>query len=227
MYDLASSSLAEGRWAEAFLIGLAGLLVLRALARQVPWQNVVTVVLIIAALSIGFLAAGIFVGGSSVWKRFTRPACISLGAGILSILNAYLVAQLLLQPWRKRTWYGWWLMGVSSLLVVIFQLAWVPFVTEMDLDRVAQSSIFPVPSVSCGAGWFLVALASLFLATPWLIDKRGVESAPDYQPLWVWLLLNLWLIVGNLAHQHWAAVVLSLACNVLVAVGAMRGRTGA
>ncbi len=146
---------------------------------------------------------------------------------MVSVLNAYLVAQLLLRPWRKRAWYGWWLMGVSSLLVAIFQLAWEPFVTQAKLNWDVQPSMFPRASVFCVAGWFFVALTSLFLATPWLIDKRGVQNAPDYQPLWVWLLLNLWLTVGNLTHQHWTVVVLSLASNVLVSVAAIRGRTEA
>ncbi len=129
---------------------------------------------------------------------------------MVSILNAYLVAQLLLRPWRRAARYGWWLIGISSLLVVIFQSGMEPLA---------------MASVSCFAGWFLVALASLFLATPWLIDKRGAEVTPDFQPLWVWLLLNFWLAAGNLAHQQWTAVVLSLVCNVLIVASAISRRT--
>jgi hypothetical protein len=72
-------------------------------------------------------------------------------------------------------------------------------------------------------GWAVGTLLILAFITPSLIDKKKVKHPPDYQPLIIWLLLNLFFATGVLAHGLWPAAAAILAGSVLVTVFAIRG----
>ena len=72
-------------------------------------------------------------------------------------------------------------------------------------------------------GWFTASLGIMTFTMPWLISKNPVKQPMDYNPLVVWLLLNLLLMTGNALHGLAFPVALSLIGNGLTAIYAIRG----
>ena len=50
---------------------------------------------------------------------------------IIAILNSRGVARLILRPWRKIRTYGFWLIGITAVLTVLFDVALEPFATRV------------------------------------------------------------------------------------------------
>jgi hypothetical protein len=61
------------------------------------------------------------------------------------------------------------------------------------------------------------------LSIPWLINKHPQKQPMDYQPLVVWVLVNLYPAVGNLAHQLWLPACVALAGTAVAVAWAIRG----
>jgi len=72
-------------------------------------------------------------------------------------------------------------------------------------------------------GWFITAFAVLMFTIPWLINKRPIKQPMDYHPLVIWLLLNFGLAAVNAANGLWAAAIVGMITNGLVAVYSVRG----
>jgi uncharacterized membrane protein len=103
---------------------------------------------------------------------------------------------------------------------MFFDLGLEPFATRANRFWVWQptnfsSTWFGAPWINC-FGWLVAALLILAFATPWLINKRPVQHPPDYHPLGVWLLLNLFFAVQLLLHALWPAAVLVLLESAVV-----------
>jgi hypothetical protein len=91
----------------------------------------------------------------------------------VGFLNARGIAKLLLHRWRRSSNYGLWLIGLSSLLLVIE-------------DPTARENLNYLAVKFLLTGIFFVA------ATPWFLDKKRIEHRRDYQPLFITILLLLW-----------------------------------
>jgi hypothetical protein len=73
-------------------------------------------------------------------------------------------------------------------------------------------------------GWFAATVVILGFTTPWLINKRpGHHSAPDYQPLTLWLALNLIAAIGCATRHLWWAAGFGFLLSGLVAYFAIQG----
>lgn len=224
-------------WAEALLPILALATTLMAMARSLPAQNVILAATLIALISgiVETISAktGIPFGplvytdslGPELFGALPWPIPL---LWVVIILNSRGVARLILRPWRKIGKYGFWVIGLTCLLSVVFDLGLEPFATKVNhywIWRVPATVLtwYTAPWVNF-VGWATTTLLILAFTTPWLINKKHIKNAPpDYHPLIVWLLLNLLLATGNATHHLWLAASFSLAASAVITIFAWRG----
>ena len=225
-------------WAEALLVITLTLATLANLSRQLPGQNVLLAAAIIAV--IGGIAHGVGAATAIPFGPFTYldncgPKIFNTLAWpipalwIIIVLNSRGVARLILRPWRKLKNYGFWLIGITTALVILFDLAFEPFASQTNHYWLWLPTTFPitwqrVPLVN-SLGWLLATLLMLVFATPPLINKqsRSRKTVPDYHPLVVWLLGLALFATGAGIHQLWVVVGFCVAAGIVTAIAALRG----
>jgi putative membrane protein len=226
-------------WSEAVLVLTGTLATLVSQTRRLPLQNVM-----LAAGIIGLMGGAIHAVGAATAIPF-GPFSYTDSAGprvfgtlawpipfvwIIVILNSRDVARLILRPWRKLRSYGFWLIGITVALTVLFDLAFEPFAASVKHYWLWHPTRLPLTwfgaPVTNFLGWLVTALLTLAFATPALIDKRQQRSAKrpaDYHPLVVWLLAVALLGVGAATHQLWPAVIYCITAGLAVSIFAIRG----
>ncbi len=224
-------------WPEAALVLTATAGTLAALARQLPLQNVLLVAFIIAIFNGTALAVGALTGipfgpftfgvkaGPELFK--TLPWIMPL-FWLVVILNSRGTARLILRPWRKTKSYGFWVMGLTAILTVLFDFALEPFASRTQHYWIWVPTQFPVawygaPLVDFPA-WALVTLVALAFATPALINKQPrKKGSRTFHPLAVWLGGILFFAIACGLRGLWPAVVADAAIGIITAVFAVRG----
>lgn len=222
--------------AEASLLLSALFSTLTTLARRLPVQNVGMAALLIAGM--GALLTGVACLSGIPFGPCTHSE--NLGGKIFSVLpwpipliwvivliNARGVARLVMRPWRKTNYYGFWVIGLTGLLAVLLDLSLEPFAVQVKKYWTWQTpgwvwAWYSAPWVNF-LGWFASALIMVTFTTPWLINKQPVKQPMNYQPLLLWLLLNAWLITGNLKHQLWVATAVGITGAVATVLFTVRG----
>jgi uncharacterized membrane protein len=228
----------DSRWLGALFVLLAVATTLTALARQLPAQNVALAATLIgviagAAQTLGALTAipfGPYVYGGQFGPLLFYP--LPWAAPLLwvvAILNSRGVARLIMRPWRKTRAYGIWVVGLTTVLVVLLDFGLEPVATLVkhywfwNPTKLALT-YYGAPGVNF-VGWAVTALLILAFATPSLISKKHGRQPVAYHPLLIWLLLEFLLASGAAAHQLWPAAFLCLVPASVVAVFAVRGAT--
>jgi hypothetical protein len=224
------------RWPEGLLLALATATTLAALARHLPFQNVLLAASIIAALGTAVHLLGPLAAlpispppqtDGLTHLRLPRLSCAVPAWWLVAILSSRGVAGLILERWRHRPNYGLCRIALTALLVALLNFALVPFAAvvkgywawpppRLSLDWYGMPWIAPV-------GWVLTALLILTLATPALLNKLPIATPPDYHSLAVWLLLNLLFLTAGIAHRLWPATLAVLLQTSLVACLALPG----
>ncbi len=198
------------RWPDGLLVVLTTATLVASLSRQLPGQNVILASLIIAFIasavqSLGALTAipfGPYVYTEHIGQQlfYPLPWAVPL-MWIAFILASRGVARLTLRPWRKTKDYGYRLIGLTTLLVVLLDFGLEPFATRVKhywfwTPTKLKLDWYTTPWVNF-FGWAVTALLILAFATPSLINKKpGPSSLPDYSPLVVWLLLTFLFATG-------------------------------
>jgi uncharacterized membrane protein len=227
---------ALGRWPDGLLLASALATSMLALARRLPIQNVVTATSLIALLAGTILGVSAWTGIPFGPIFYTENAGVRLGEllpwtlplwWVVLLLNGRGVARLIMRPWRKTPFYGFWVIGITAALMVAFDLGLEPFavfVQDYWLWRTPRGVLawYTAPWVNFFT-WFVTASAILVFSVPWLINKNPVKRPMDYHPLIVWLLLNAWLALGNGLHGRWLAVGVTAVLGIITAVQAVRG----
>jgi len=225
-------------WPEALLIVTLTLTTLVSLTRQLPAQNVLLAAAIIGGL--GGIAHGVGAVTAIPFGPFTYlndcgPKLFNILAWpipalwIVIVLNSRGVGRLILRPWRKLRNYGFWLIGITTALVVLLDLALDPFSTKVNNYWFWLPTTFPVTwhgaPLTNSLGWLVTTLLILALATPPLINKqpRSRKSPPDFHPLVVWLLLLALFATGAVVQQLWTAAGFCLGAGMVTAFFALRG----
>ena len=225
----------EGISVEGLFWLLAAATSLLGLARRLPGQNVIMSATLIAAIAFTIAVVGektrVPFGPRAYTdalgrKIFGVPWPIPL-VWLVVVINSRGVARLILRPWRKTTYYGFWVIGLAGLLAVLFDAGLEPFATRARHYWFWETHVnvvgwYSAPWVN-SLGWFVTTLSILGFTTPWLINKQPVKQPTDYHPLVLWLLLNFYFATGNALQQLWFAVAFGLSVNVLVSVYAVRG----
>jgi len=229
--------LGSARWPDGLLVVLTTATVAASLTRQLPSQNVMLASIIIAFIagavqSLGALTAipfGPYFYTERIGQQlfYPLPWAVPL-MWIVFVLASRGVARLMLRPWRKTQTYGFRLIGVTTLLIVLLDTGLEPFATRVKHYWVwsptkLRLDWYSTPCVNF-LGWAVTALLILAFATPSLINKKPrPQPPPEYSPLVVWLLLNVLFATGAAVHQLWAAVGLIGLGSMVVIVFALRG----
>ena len=225
-------------WAEAVLVFLTATATVISLAGHLPMQQVLLgagIVAVVGGLAHGLAAATAIPFGPLQFLDPAGPKLLGYLAWpmpviwVIAVLNSRGVARLILRPWRKTRRYGFWLLSMTALLAVLFDLALEPFATLarkfwLWLPTKLPFTWFEAPITNL-VGWILVVLLILAFATPCLINKqqRPRLSTPDYHPLIVWLLSMVLFGLGTFAHGIWLAGAFSAGTGLLVTAFALRG----
>jgi uncharacterized membrane protein len=225
-------------WLEAALLLLATAGTIAALARQLPLQNVLLAAGAIALMGGAAHALGARLGipfGPFLFGAEAGPQLFKLLPWslpliwVVVILNCRGVARLILRPWRKRKVrsYGFWLIGVTALLVMLFTLAFDPFATRAQHCWLWLPTKFPLTWLGAPLvnffSWAAVAVLMLAFVTPALINKNPVRRPPDYHPLAVWVGAVSGFGIVSAQHGLWPAAVLDGVMAALAAALAIRG----
>lgn len=232
---LASFSLpARGIWhAGVLIVAVATTLV--SLCGQLPMQNVLLAAFIIGIISGGMHLLGAISGlpfGPVVYSRDAGPQLWSLSWAmpfiwIVAILNSRGVARLILRPWRKLRMYGFWIIGVTTVLTLLFDFGLEPFATRFEHYWLWRPTKMPFnwygAPLSNFLGWLVTALLALAFTTPSLINKKPSKSVPDYHPLIVWVATNILFAAAAISQHFWPAAALSGIACVVALVFAVRG----
>ena len=220
----------DERAGDATVLLLALITTLVSLAGQLPTQNVLLATVIVAVIGGGIHSLGAITGipfGPIMYTSHGGPLMFNALPWfmpllwIVVILNSRGVARLILRPWRKLRVYGYWLIGITTLLTLIFVLGLEPIATRLRHYWLWSPTKLPVDwygtPLSDFLGWLVTALLILAFSTPSLMKKKPTKSFPEYHPLIVWLSINLLFIAGALSqHLLAAAVVSALACAAVV-----------
>jgi putative membrane protein len=224
-------------WLDAVLLLLAVAGTIAALARHLPLQNV-----LFAALFIGIAGGGAdwldlktgipfgsFTPGHNTGpKMFSALPWVMPAIWILAILNSRGVARLILRPWRNLHAYGFWLIGVTAALTVLFDLAFDPFASRVKQYWFWEPTQFPLswqgaPLVNF-FGWLVVTLLILAFITPLLINKHPTHRRPpDFHPLAIWLGGIFLFAAAAALNRLWLATAADAAIGIVTAVFAIRG----
>jgi len=224
-------------WPEALLLFTATIATLSALSRHLPAQNVLLGAAIIAVIggsahAISAATAipfGPFYYIDNIGPRIANVAWPMPLLWVVIILNSRGVARLILRPWRKVRVYGFWLIGLTLALTVLFDAALEPFASVVKHYWLWQPTRLPFTwggaPVTNFLGWFVTGLLILAFATPALIDKRvrPKQRVPDYHPLIVWLLGALLCGAGAAIRQLWIAAGYCVVLAVVTTIFARRG----
>lgn len=225
-------------WPEALLVLTTALATLASLWRILPGQNVLLASVLIGCLgglAHGFGAKTAYPFGPFVYSAAAGPKFFNALAWpmpliwVIAILNARGVARLILRPWRKLKNYALWLMGVTALLVMLFDLALEPIATRVNhywrwLPTKFPFAWYGAPLVNF-LGWLLIALLILAFTTPSLSKKpaRTNKNRLDYHPLVVWLLALTLFATSAIQNQLWPAAALGVLTGITTAILAVRG----
>jgi uncharacterized membrane protein len=225
----------DWRWLEGVFWSLAAATSLVGLARRLPEQSAFLAAAFIVAISFAVAVVGEKThvpfgprGYTDAFggKIFGVPWPMPL-LWLAVIVNGRGVARLILRPWRKTTYYGFWVIGLACLLSVMFDAGLEPFAARVKHywfweTRVEVPNWYSAPWVNF-LGWFVTTLGILGFTTPWLINKQPVKQPTDYHPLALWLLLNLYFATGNALQELWLAAAFSFLANALATAYAVRG----
>jgi uncharacterized membrane protein len=224
-------------WPETTLILLATISTVASLARQLPLQNVLLAALVIALVGGGAHALGVITAipfgpfnfGTQAGPQFFRtlPWEVPL-IWIVAILNSRGVARLILRPWRKIPTYGFWLIGFTAILMVLFDFALEPFAARVKHYWLWSPTKSPVAWYGASPvnfiGWAVVSILILAFVTPALINKQpGKKSSKDFHPFVVWLGAILIFGVASGLHGLWTAVGVDAIIGIVVTIFAIRG----
>lgn len=230
--SFAGAGLHEARpWADALVFLLAAATTFVSLSRRLPAQNVFAAATGTAVLASLSVAAAINSGIPFGPIAYTHELAFQMAGAfpmavpllwIAVIINGRGLARLILRPWRTVPHYGFWVIGLTAVLAVGFDLALEPFATNgrqwWQWEReIPGPAWFGTPWLNF-FGWAVTALFILLVVTPLLIKKQPVPQPDDFQPLIVWLLLSAWLAVGNAAHGNWPVAAFGIVSSSLIGI---------
>jgi uncharacterized membrane protein len=229
--------LGSARWPDGLLLVLTTATLIASLTRELPGQNVMQATMIIgfiggAVHTLGALTAipfGPFTYNESIGQKLFDPLPWAVPLmWITVVLVSRGIARLMLRPWRKTPNYGFRLIGLTILLVLLLEAGLEPFATSVKhywrwREPLIKPEWYSAPWVNF-QGWLVTTLLILAFATPSFINKAPRPRPPaEYSSLAVWLLLNLLFGTGAAVHHLWQAAGFISLSSVIVAVFAWRG----
>lgn len=222
---------------DAVFLVLAVAGTLTALWRRLPQQNVVLAAGGIALIGGGFSALGartnlpfgpfVYASASGPLMFKTLPWSIPL-IWVAIVLNSRGTARVMLRPWRKNKSYGYRVIALAALLVLLFDLALEPFAFRVKHLWIWQPTTLPLtwqgaPFINFIA-WGLITVLILLFVTPALIVKKPrSRGGPELNSLCLWLGGIALCATGCAAQGFWAPMIVDAVIGLGVAIFAIRG----
>ncbi len=222
---------------DAAFILIATASVLAGLWRQLPLQNVMPAALGIAVIGGAFSALGArtglpfgpFMFASSMGTPLfgTLPWAMPL-VWVVMVLVSRGVGRLILRPWRKNKTYGFKLIGLTAVLVLLFDLGLEPYAFRVKHYWLWAHTVLPVTWQGAPLfdflAWGLVTALILLFVTPLLIVKKPrPRRGADLHPLCLWLGAMALFGTGCAANGLWPATIADAVIGIGTAVFAIRG----
>ena len=226
----------QGQLDAALILTAAGS-TLASLWRRLPLQNVLTVAFGVAVIGGGLttlgaktgLPFGPFIFGSGIGPVYYKSlSWVMPLIWVVIILNSRGVARLILRPWRKNKTYGYKVIGLTALLVLLFDVAFDPFASRVRHSWVWMPSALKLTWQGAPLAnfltWAAITLLILVVITPWLVVKQPRQKrGADLYPIGVWLGGLVLFAVGCGVNGIWAPVIANAVIGAGVAVFAIRG----
>ena len=203
---------------ELLLLASAAAATVVSLAAQLPFQNALLASVVIFILVLGVMllndATGIPLG---VWGTTAVPHkqlfWVLPMIWVILLLNCRAVASLLLSPWRSAGNYGLRVLGLSTLLCLLFTASLEPFATTANHYWSWNPTRIPITWYSTPVlvlwTWTLISFIGQVLITPALIQKSPVPRPASLLHYWIWLLLRLLFVGAAVGHKLWLATGLA------------------
>lgn len=231
--------IAAAPWLNQLILPATALTCLAGLARRLPAQNVAMVGAVLAGLgwAVGCLEAGTGLPFGPL--HFSDAFGIRLLGGvpwpypflwIAVVITGRGMARLILRPYRKTTYYGFWVIGLATFLAVAFDFCLEPFAAgaggwwEWETSRFT-GTWHGAPWVNF-LGWAVAHGLFIAFVTPWLINKQPVKQPMDFHPLSVWIALHGLVLIGNASQGRWSAAGAGLLVAGITSGFAVRGARG-
>jgi hypothetical protein len=225
-------------WPDGLLVLFALISTGLSLARTLPAQNIVAVAAIawvVTGAAFASLAFNLTSTARIIYSESLGPAAggrvpwIQWPVWLVVLVMARGVAMLIVRPVRVRSRYGLWLMGVTAMLVVGLSVGLEVLATQVkhywrwEISALREQGIGLLgPAVAL---WFMAAIVFQLLALPWLVSKRPVEPPPDWHPLILWCLVNLWITAGTSTRGWLGTAALVAVLTAIITALAVRGGT--
>ena len=222
---------------DAALVLTAACSTLASLLRRLPLQNVLTVAFGVAAIGGGLAALGArtglpfgpFVFGPGIGPVYYKSlSWVMPLIWVVVILNSRGVARLILRPWRKNKTYGYKVIGLTALLVLLFAVAFDPFASHVKHSWVWMPSALKLTwqgaPLTNFLTWAAVTLLILVVVTPWLVVKQPRQKrGADFYPFCVWLGGLVIFTTGCGVNGIWPPVFANAVIGIGVTIFAIRG----
>jgi uncharacterized membrane protein len=225
---------------DAVLLVLAVAVSITTLNRQIPMQNVLLGVVITALIGGAAHGLSAFRGLAIPFGPiFFHETCGAEIFGfvpwtipllwVVALFSSRGTARLILRPWRKLKSYGYWLIGLTAVLIMAFDFALEPFATTRVNDFWTWlPTKFPVTWYGASPlnflSWAVVALLILGFTTPALIKKRPGSRTPlELNPLGIWLGAIILFAVGCAKAALWPAVAADATIAIVTLAFAIPG----
>ena len=225
----------EWQTLDGVLPGLASLTLLIGLARRLPAQNVLMSAALILCISSILVALSSATGvpfGKIQYSDHFGPLVFGLFPWVAPCLwvtvlvSARSIARLVMRPWRKTYYYGFWVIGLTLAAALVF--LWPLEIFSSQVMRY-WSWQMPARQTWLGVPWtffigsFSCSVGILFISTPWLINKQPVKLPTDYHPLVVWTLLLIYFLTAIGLHHLYLCLAVSAPAAIVLLVFAVRG----
>jgi uncharacterized membrane protein len=224
-------------WLDMVFIVLATASILASVWRQLPLQNVLLAALGIAVIGGGFSALGArtdlpfgpFLYASGIGPLIFKmlPWVMPL-IWVVIVLNSRGVARLILRPWRKNKTYGFRVIGLTAVLVLLFDVALEPFASRVKdywhwMPTKLPLTWMGAPIINFVAWGLITVLILLFTMPVLIVKKPRPKSGPDYYPLCAWLGAIALCGIGCAAKAIWPPVIADAVIGIAAAIFAIRG----
>jgi uncharacterized membrane protein len=220
----------------AFIV-LAATTTLAALWRRLPLQNVALAAAGIALVGGAFSAAGVrtnlpfgpFAYGSAsgplIFKTLPWPIPL---LWVVIVLNSRGTARLILRPWRKNKNYGYRVIGLAAILVLLLDVAMEPFAFHVKrlwlwLPTTLHFTWQGAPIINFVAWGFITALILVLVSPALIVKKPRPKIGPEWHPFCLWLGAIALCAAGCAAQGLWTATIVAAVIGIGAAIFAIRG----
>lgn len=160
----------ESSWIVAAVSGVVAIILLLELARSLPAQNIILIMVVLLAAegALGYYLIDLSRADVTgpIWNYIEGSALLWMAV----VLAARRLAQTILRPWREEKVYGFWLLGMSGIGAALFQFGW-PGLDPDQMDRIDMGVAAELAGIR-----FVTTVILLACLMPWFLRKSPAHS---------------------------------------------------